>query len=72
MARWIRDMAERAVMTAAQAFIALLIADGADWTEPGKWRGAAIVAVAAGLSVVKSTLARRLGNGDSASTMRGV
>lgn len=64
-----RDAAERAVATAAQAGIGLLIVDGTtvgllsvDW--PG---GLAVVGSAALASVLKSLVASRVGDHESAS-----
>ena len=55
MTLWLRDTAERAVMTFAQAFFATFMIG--DMTTV---RTAAIAAAAAALSVVKSAIAARL------------
>lgn len=50
----IDDMVERAGWTALQTFLALVMADGANWAEQATWKKAAIAAIAAGVSALKS------------------
>ena len=52
---WLKDCAERAVATAAQTFLALVLAGSL--TNVATLKAAGVAAVAAGLSVVKSMLA---------------
>ena len=60
------DIAERAAMTAAQAFIACLLANAAGMTDVATVRAAALAGLAAGLSVIKGALASRLGDDSAA------
>lgn len=55
---WLKDCAERAVATAAQTFLALVLAGSL--TDVATLKAAGVAAVAAGLSVVKSMLAARI------------
>lgn len=55
---WLRDCAERSVATAAQTFLALVLAGSL--TDVATLKAAGVAAVAAGLSVVKSALAARI------------
>lgn len=55
---WLRDTAERAIATAAQTFLALVLAGSL--TDVATLKAAAVAAVAAGLSVVKSAIAARI------------
>ena len=55
---WFRDTAERAIATAVQTFLALVLAGSL--TDVATMKAAAVAAVAAGLSVVKSALAARV------------
>ena len=55
---WLRDATERAVATAAQTFSALVLAGVV--TDVPTAKAAAMSAVAAGLSVLKSMLAARI------------
>ena len=55
---WFRDTAERAISTAVQTFLALVLAGSL--TDVATMKAAAVAAVAAGLSVVKSALAARV------------
>jgi hypothetical protein len=59
------DMAERALWTAVQAFIAVWIIG-----DPSSAKSAAIAGVAAALSVVKGFAASRIGDKESAATLR--
>ncbi len=63
---FLRDVAERAVSTYVQAFIGLLIA-GTFVLNIGSVTAAAVAALPAALSVVKSALASRVGDAGSAS-----
>ena len=60
-----KDIAERALWTAAQAFIAIYTVGGVDEI---KCAGAA--ALAAGISVLKGFIATQVGDPDSASTLK--
>lgn len=67
MERWLADMAERALWTALQAFLATFTV-----TDVSSARAAAVAAVGAILSVVKSAVASRIPNTVSpASTIYG-
>ena len=69
---WV-DLAERALATFVQAFVAaLLVVPGADLTDGGLLRTAAAGGIAAGLSAVKSVLASRVGDRDSAALLPAV
>lgn len=61
----LKDIAERAVWTAAQAFVAIYTVGGVD-----EIKSALTAAVAAGISVVKGFLATQVGNPKSASTLK--
>lgn len=61
----IKDVAERALWTAAQAFVAVYTVGGVD-----EAKSAITAAVAAGISVVKGFLATQVGNPKSASTLK--
>jgi len=60
-----KDVAERALWTAVQTFIAV-------WTvgDLESARAAAVAAIAAGLSVVKGFAATKIGDKESASTLK--
>lgn len=60
-----KDITERALWTAAQAFIAIYTVGGVDEI---KCAGAA--ALAAGISVLKGFIATQVGDPDSASTLK--
>jgi hypothetical protein len=60
-----KDIIERAIWTAAQAFFAIYTVGGVD-----QLKAAATAAVAAGLSVVKGFVATRIGDKDSAATLK--
>jgi len=62
-----KDAAERAVATAAQALVAVLGVDGLDWLQIDGRGIAATAAGAAVLSVLKSLVASRVNDPDSAS-----
>lgn len=55
---WLRDCAERATATALQTFLALVLAGSL--TDIATLKAAAVSALAAALSVVKSALAARI------------
>ena len=61
----LKDIAERATWTAAQAFIAVYTVGGVDQT-----KSALAAAVAAGISVVKGFMATQVGDPKSASTLK--
>lgn len=60
-----KDLIERVTWTAVQAFLAAFTIGGVDNT-----KAAAIAAVAAALSVIKGFAATRIGNPNSAATIR--
>lgn len=60
------DIAERAAMTALQAFLAVLLANAAGMTDVATLRAAGLAALAAALSAVKGALASRVGDGSAA------
>jgi hypothetical protein len=61
----IKDVLERALWTAVQTFIAVYAVGGVDQA-----KAAATAAAAAGLSVVKGFAATKIGNKDSAATLK--
>ena len=61
----IKDVAERAIWTAAQAFIAVYTVGGVDGI-----KSAATAAVAAGISVIKGFLSTQVGDPKSASSLK--
>lgn len=63
------DIAERAAMTAAQAFLAVILANAAGMTDVATVRAAALAGLAAGLSVIKGALASRLGEPGTAALL---
>lgn len=63
------DMLERAIATYAVAFLGLLLADGVDLTSVSVLKAAAIAALPAGLTVVKSFLASFIGDTSSAALL---
>ncbi len=48
----LREVAERAALTFAEAFLAIMVAAGADWVNVAVWKGAAVAGAAAVLSYV--------------------
>lgn len=60
------DIAERAVITAVEVFLAVLLANVAGLTSMATVKAAALSGVAAGLAVVKGALASRVGDGTAA------
>lgn len=65
MTKLYKDVLERALWTAVQAFIAVYTVGGVD-----EIKSAATAAVAAGISVVKSFAATKIGDPESASTIK--
>ena len=65
--KFLKDVAERAIMTAIQAGVAAWVTLGNDG-----WKTAALAGVAAALSVVKSAIAHKIGNPESASVVPSV
>lgn len=61
----IKDIAERALWTAAQTFLAVYTVGGVD-----ELKSAATAALAAGLSVLKGFVATRVGDPKSAATLK--
>jgi hypothetical protein len=60
-----KDIAERALWTAAQAFVAVYTVGGVDTL-----KSACTAGVAAGISVIKGFMATQVGNPKSASTLK--
>lgn len=60
-----KDILERAIWTAAQAFIAVYTVGGID-----ELKSALTAAVAAGISVVKGFVATKVGDKESAATLK--
>lgn len=60
-----KDIIERAIWTAVQAFFAIYTVGGVD-----QIKAAATAGVAAGLSVIKGFVATRIGDKESAATIR--
>lgn len=54
-----RDLIERAVWTAAQSFLTVLVAAGTDYVNVATWKAAVIAAGAAGLSALKTAVVSR-------------
>lgn len=63
----LKDVAERALWTAVQTFLAVYTIGGVD-----ELKSAATAALAAALSVAKGFFATKVGNPDSASTLKEV
>jgi len=65
MSKLYKDVAERALWTAVQTFIAV-------WTvgDMESAKAASVAAIAAGLSVIKGFAATKIGDKDSASTLK--
>jgi len=53
------DLVERALWTAAQSFLTVLVAAGTDFVNIATWKAAAIAAGAAGLSALKTAVQSR-------------
>jgi len=66
MPKYLKDLIERTVWTAAQAGLAVLAVNAADWEN--EWA----IAIAAGLAVLKGIVARQVGDSNSASTVPSV
>lgn len=60
-----KDVAERAIWTAAQAFLAIYAVGGID-----ELKAAAAAGIAAGLSIVKGFVATKVGDKESAATLK--
>lgn len=60
-----KDIIERAAWTAAQAFLAIYTVGGVD-----ELKSAAAAGVAAGISVIKGFVATRIGDPESAATIK--
>ena len=54
-----KDLASRALWTASEAAVAVVVAAGADWVSLSVWEGAGIAAGAAALSAVKTWIVQR-------------
>lgn len=54
-----RDLIERALYTAAETFLAVLVAAGTDYIDVATWKAAAVAAGAAGLSALKTAFVSR-------------
>ena len=63
-ANFIKDVLERAIWTAAQAFLAVFTVG-----DMASAKAAGIAAVAAGISVLKSVLATQVGDSGTAATL---
>jgi len=66
--KWLRDAAERVAWTYLEVFVGLLLVGGA--LDVGVVEAAAVAAVPAALAAVKAALASRVGDRQSASTLR--
>jgi hypothetical protein len=60
-----KDILERAIWTAAQAFVAVYTVGGVD-----ELKSALTAAVAAGISVIKGFVATKVGDKESAATLK--
>jgi hypothetical protein len=67
--KFLLDLLERAAATYAEALLGLLIATGTDVLDLSKAKAAAIAAIPAGLSVVKSGLSSMVGTPGTASAL---
>ena len=65
-----RDMAERAIWTAVQGALGTASVEALASGDLSAWRAAAIGGLASVLSMAKSVAARRVGDPDSASTLK--
>ena len=65
-ANFIKDVLERAIWTAAQAFLAVFTVG-----DMASAKAAGIAAVAAGISALKSVLATQVGDSGTAATLPG-
>lgn len=65
MTKLYKDIIERALWTAAQAFLAIYTVGGVD-----ELKSAAAAGVAAGLSVIKGFAATKMGDPESAATIK--
>lgn len=64
------DLAERVLASYFFTLIALLLADGFDFTNVTALKAAALAAIPAALSVIKGFIARSIGDPNSASLVR--
>jgi hypothetical protein len=67
--RFFLDLFERALFTYVETLLGLLIATGTDVLDLSKAKAAAIAAIPAGLSVVKSGLSSMVGTPGTASAL---
>ena len=63
--RWLIDALERIIVTALQAFLAIIVA--APILDMATWKAGAVAAIAAGFSALKAVVAKGFGDPDSAS-----
>lgn len=66
MKKYLKDLAERMFWTGAEAAVAVISVDTADI--PKTW----VIPIAIALAAIKGVIAKHVGNGDSASTVKGV
>ena len=64
--KYARDLLERVLSTFAAAVLAIVAVNGADLTNLGLWKGAALAGAAAVLSLLKGLLAKKSGDPESA------
>ncbi|MFD0405031.1 holin [Kitasatospora sp. NPDC127116] len=69
MRKFVLDLVERTVATYAVAFLGLLLADGVDLASVGTLRAAAVAALPAALTVLKSAVATLIGDPNSAALL---
>jgi hypothetical protein len=65
-ASFLKDLLERAIWTAAQAFLAVFTVG-----DMASAKAAGVAAAAAGVSALKSILATQIGDSNSAATLKG-
>jgi len=65
MSKLHKDILERAIWTAVQAFVAVYTVGGVD-----ELKSAAAAAFAAGISVIKGFVATKMGDSESAATLK--
>ncbi|MFE6745898.1 holin [Kitasatospora purpeofusca] len=66
MSRYLLDLTERTAATYLASFLGLLLAAGADLTNMGTVRAAAVAALPAALTVIKSAVAVFVGDPNTA------
>lgn len=66
MPRFLYDLAERTVLTYVEGFLGLLLASGTDLVDLSATKAAAIAALPAALTVVKSAIGTLLGRSGTA------